>query len=114
MQKTAQTGKNGEELAKKYLENKGFVILHTNWRHSYSEIDIICKKVGIIVFVEVKVRNNPGFGEPETFVGDHKIKKMQQAADAYIEQNNWEGELRFDIISIEKDDVITHFEDAFY
>jgi Holliday junction resolvase-like predicted endonuclease len=31
-----------------------------------------------------------------------KIKKMQQAADAYIEQFDWQGELRYDIIAVEK------------
>ena len=114
MQKNAKTGKWGEDLARKYLENKGYAILETNWRHSHSEIDIICRKDDIIVFVEVKVRTNPSFGTPESFVDEQKIEKMQEAADEYIEQHDWNGELRFDIIAIEKNDVITHFEDAFY
>ena len=44
----------------------------------------------------------------------NKIKKMQQAADAYIELFDWQGELRYDIIAVEKNNKITHFEDAFY
>ena len=54
------------------------------------------------------------FGTPESFVDKHKIKKMREAADAYIELYDWKGELRFDIIAIEKNNMITHFEDAFY
>jgi putative endonuclease len=114
MIKTAQTGKNGEELARKYLEALGYEILETNWRFSYSEIDIICRKDNIIIFVEVKVRTNTDFGDPESFVDGHKMKKMGEAADEYIERHNWNGELRFDIIAIDRDNRITHFEDAFY
>lgn len=113
MQKTTQTGKNAELFAQEFLKKKNYTILFANWRHKHSEIDIIAKDGNVIVFVEVKARNNMDFGHPEDFVDEQKIKKMQEAADAYIEEFDWEGELRFDIISIEKN-VITHFEDAFY
>ena len=114
MQKTSQTGSSGEYLAQEYLKNKNYTILFINWRHKRSEIDIIAQDGKVIVFVEVKTRTNLSFGHPENFVDANKIKKMQQAADAYIEQFDWQGELRYDIIAVEKDNKITHFEDAFY
>lgn len=114
MQKTTETGENAELLAQAFLKKKNYSILFTNWRHQHSEIDIIAQDGDIIVFVEVKARNTDAFGLPEDFVDEMKINKMEEAADAYIEQFSWEGELRFDIISVEKHNVITHFEDAFY
>jgi len=114
MQKTSQTGSSGEYLAQEYLKNKNYTILFINWRYKRSEIDIIAQDGKVIVFVEVKTRTNLSFGRPESFVDANKIKKMQQAADAYIEQFDWYGELRFDIIAVEKNNKITHFEDAFY
>ena len=114
MKKTAQTGTTGEISAQEFLKAKGYSILFTNWRYKRSEIDIIAQDGKIIVFVEVKTRNNTSFGNPEDFVDEQKIKKMQEAAEAYIEQFDWQGELRFDIIAIEKNNIITHFEDAFY
>jgi putative endonuclease len=114
MNKKAEIGENGELLAKKFLEEKAYIILHSNWRYKRSEIDIIAKDKNNIVFIEVKARNSNLFGNPEDFVNDNKIKKMREAADAYIEQYDWHGELRFDIIAIEKDNKITHFKDAFY
>ena len=114
MQKTSQTGSSGEYLAQEYLKNKNYTILFKNWRHKRSEIDIIAQDGKVIVFVEVKTRTNLSFGHPENFVDANKIKKMQQAADAYIEQFDWQGELRYDIIAVEKNNKITHFEDAFY
>jgi putative endonuclease len=114
MQKTALTGEEGEISAQEFLKAKGYAILFTNWRYRRSEIDIIAQDGKIVVFAEVKTRNNTSFGHPEDFVDEQKIKKMQEAAEAYIEQFNWHGELRFDIIAVEKNNVITHFEDAFY
>ncbi len=114
MQNTAQTGANGEQLAQDFLKSKDYTILFTNWRHKRSEIDIIAQDENVIVFVEVKTRMNLTFGHPEDFVDANKIKKMQEAAAAYIELFDWQGELRFDVIAVEKNNKITHFEDAFY
>lgn len=113
MKNKAEIGENGELLAREFLLKKNYLILYTNWRYKRSEIDIIAQDKNIIVFAEVKARNNSAFGNPEDFVDKNKMKKMREAADAYIEQFDWHGELRFDIIAIEKG-KITHFEDAFY
>ena len=34
-------GKKGEELARKFLSNKGFKIVDTNWTFGKDEIDIV-------------------------------------------------------------------------
>lgn len=114
MQNNAKTGEDGELLAKEFLLQKNYIILKTNWRFKRSEIDIIAQEKNIVIFVEVKTRTNSAFGNPEDFVTENKIKKMKEAAAAYIEEFDWHGELRFDIIAIEKNNKITHFEDAFY
>ena len=57
-------GKRGEQLAVSFLEKKGYQILATNWRHRRAEIDIIAMDEDVLVFVEVKTRNNNNFGEP--------------------------------------------------
>lgn len=114
MKNNNESGIKGEQLAKAYLEQKNYTILFTNWRHKRSEIDLIAQINNCIVFVEVKLRTNLLYGNAETFVTANKIKKMQEAADAFIEQFDWKHELRFDIIAIEKNNEITHFEDAFY
>lgn len=114
MQNAAQTGILGEQAAQKFLQEKGYHILAINWRHKRSEVDIIAQDQQMIVFVEVKTRSSTHYGYPEEFVDKNKIKKLREAADAYIEQMDWKGELRFDIIAIEKNNIIIHFEDAFY
>ena len=52
-----ELGKDGEEMAARWLENKGYEILHRNWRHSHYEIDIVAAKASFLHFVEVKARN---------------------------------------------------------
>lgn len=112
------TGINGEVLAKKYLESKGYEILDENWRFQKSEIDLIALKDSIIVFAEVKTRKSNSFGEPEDFVDDRKQRLMTIAADEYIYIMDHNGEIRFDIISILFDKFdkhsIIHIEDAFW
>lgn len=114
MQKPAQTGKNGEERARCYLEERGYTILAANWRHGKAEIDLICRLEQLLVFVEVKARSGSGFGDPETFVSERKIELMQEAAEAYTDETGWEGDLRFDIIAIGPGERLEHFEDAFF
>ncbi len=113
MQKSSEIGKKAEQMAEAYVLAKNYTILYNNWRFGHSEIDLIALDNSTIVFIEVKFRNKSNFGYPETFVNKNKILKMKQAAEAYIIEYDWKGELRYDIIAIEND-TITHFEDAFY
>ena len=117
MAKHIALGKKGESLAKKYLEEKGFEILETNWRHDKDEIDIIAMDDGELVIVEVKTRSTDFFGEPEESVGYHKENFLIRATEAYLDEKNLDIDSRFDIISIILTKIqtkITHIEDAFY
>ncbi|MCL4136119.1 UNVERIFIED_CONTAM: hypothetical protein GTU68_021617 [Idotea baltica] len=99
------------------LEQKGYSILVRNWRYKNDEIDIVAQIAGILIFVEVKTRSTSVFGSPEEAVGLAKQKKLVRAANFYIDEHDFIGEIRFDIVAIvlndqEKD--ILHFEDAFF
>ena len=51
-------GKEGEDIAAKYLAEKGFEIVARNYHYSHGEIDIIAKDKQQLVFIEVKCRLN--------------------------------------------------------
>ena len=51
----------GEKIAQKFLINKGYEILETNYYTKIGEIDIIAQKSKKIVFIEVKTRSNLKF-----------------------------------------------------
>src|ERR1039458_3387089 len=94
-----ETGNKGEKLAAEYLEAKGYEILHKNWKGDGCEIDIISRDKKTVVFVEVKMRSDAGYGWPEQAVNKAKQQHIAKAANAYIETNKIEDEIRFDIVS---------------
>jgi len=111
---TQRKGRKGEDIAVNYLLKKGFEILERNYRYKRAEIDIIAMKNELIVFVEVKLRMDTSFGHPEKFVSENQQQLIISGADDYIEQIQWQGNIRFDIISINSINEIAYFEDAFY
>ncbi|MFC0185215.1 putative endonuclease [Pseudarcicella hirudinis] len=117
MPKHLDTGKLGEDLAERFLLEKGYQIIKRNYFYEKAEIDLITLKDKFLVFVEVKSLHNTSFGMPEDSVNKRKIQLILKAAENYIFENDWKGEIRFDIISIifkKGDFEIMHFEDAFY
>ncbi|MEG0916162.1 MAG: YraN family protein [Myroides sp.] len=109
-------GKQGEQLAKEFLETNNYVILETNYRYKKAEIDIIAVKENILAIVEVKTRTSTHFGEPESFVNNKKIKLILEATNAYIMEKDLDLEVSLDIISvvIGKENEINHIPNAYY
>ena len=56
-----QKGKDGEDLAAVFLQQAGYEIVERNYRYKRSEIDLIVRKAGWLVFVEVKMRSSDAF-----------------------------------------------------
>jgi putative endonuclease len=107
------SGQKAEEKAALFLQKKGYEILERNYRYKRSEIDIIARKENTLVFVEVKYRSKNSYGNPEASVDEKKETQVLSGAENYILDKDWNGEIRFDIISILSDRSIEHFEDAF-
>lgn len=112
------TGKTGEDLAAAFLESKGLLILHRNWRFRRAEVDIVAMDGEVLVLAEVKTRRTDRFGRPEEFVSAKKQRFLAEAASCYMEEFDYNWELRFDVVAIilrsETDYDIEHFPDAFF
>lgn len=100
MAKHLETGKTGENLAATWLETNGFTLLYRNWKHSYYELDIIAEKQGCLHFIEVKTRTTQTFGFPEEGVTVHKLERLMNAGEAFLEQNSQWKRIQYDILSI--------------
>ena len=110
-------GKYGEQIAVKYLFDKDFEIVETNYRKgSFGEIDIIAKKDEALYFVEVKTQTGNYF-PPELKVDDYKMKQIARIAEEYIFEKEIEGvDVKFSVISVllkEKSEKIKFYEEAF-
>ena len=119
-----EMGKLGEDIAAKYLQNKGYQILERNFprkvsRFLKSEIDVIVKKGDIISFVEVKTsKENPSFF-PEEKVNFKKKRKLIRSAESWLLKRKipLDSKWQIDIIAIEidlqsKKPKISHFENV--
>ena len=95
-----ELGKSGEELAVAWFKEKGYEILHCNWRHSHYELDIVALKNNWLHFIEVKTLNNTLFGHPEDSVTKKKFKNLQRAADEYLFLNPGHKWIQYDILPI--------------
>ena len=117
MSKHNELGIKGEILALDFLEKKGYSILEINWRFEKTEVDIIARDKNTLVIIEVKTRTGSMFGFPEQAVGPQKQKNLAIATEEFLERNNLDMDVRFDVISVTiKPDKpeIYHIEDAFF
>ncbi len=110
-------GKIAEDLAVDFLVKNQYKILARNFRYLKAEVDIIAEFENQIIIVEVKARNTDAFLEPQEAVNKKKIKLLISASNYFIEENNIDKEVRFDIISVlpnkQKTLEIDHIIDAF-
>lgn len=109
-----EIGRKGENLAAEFLAKQGFEIAARNYRFGHGEIDLIVKRDDWLLFVEVKTRSSYDYGHPEDFLEEYQANRIFNAAENYIFAIDWQGNVRFDVISIKlgKEVVIEHFEDA--
>ena len=114
---TRSTGLQGEEIACRYLIEKGYRIITRNYRGEHYEIDIVAGHKNTIVFCEVKTARTNRFGPSISWVTPGKVKHIARAAADYIATHDTKGcSFRFDVIGL---DVrggkieINHIENAF-
>ena len=101
MYKSHEIGKLGEDLACKYLQNKGYKILERNFEAKQGEIDIIALDKEELVFIEVKTRSNILYGKPAEAVNKVKKNDLIKTIEYYIYSRHLEDEfIRIDIIEI--------------
>jgi putative endonuclease len=106
-----------EQLARDYLEKEGMQIIDTNWYYGHLELDIIALDENELVIVEVKSRNGIRFEHPSDAINNIKIKRIIEAADAYINEKRIDFETRFDLITIifaGSEFELEHFKNAFF
>lgn len=118
MAKHLETGRLGEEIALRLLEDKGYIIHERNWTYRHKEVDLIVQDGNDIVFVEVKTRRSNLYGSALQAVDERKRANMIAAANSYIKQKGIHLAARFDIIAIEVHPdgryAIEHIPNAFY
>jgi len=114
----AAAGMKGEDIAQRYLEDRGYAILARNYRprRGRGEIDLVVSKDGALVFVEVKTRRSGEFGDPVRAIDREKRRSLVSAAAIFARrQRAPAAAVRFDIVSVVLDEPfeVRHIENAF-
>ena len=116
MDKRKVTGQRGEALAAAYLSDRGYTILHRNWRCPGGELDLIVEKEQTLIFVEVRSRSSRRFGTPEESITPAKQKRLIDLSYTFLQHEQpshpyW----RIDVVAIDLNTTpptITHLENA--
>lgn len=113
----AATGKAGEELAARLLEDAGYAVVARNFRARGGEIDVIAQSGTTIVFAEVKTRAEGGFGSPAEAVDARKMRRIVSTAQLWLMAHPCVLQPRFDVIEVlvspNKTVTYNHIENAF-
>lgn len=72
----------GEAAAERYLIRRGWRILARNWRTRGGEIDIVARRRGVVLAVEVKARSGPG--ELDEVLREDQRDRIVRTFEAYL------------------------------
>jgi len=88
-------------------------MLEHNVRVKNHEVDIVAvdQEQNELVFVEVKSRATGYYGDPSQAVDYAKLRSIQYVAACYRGQVNYQGDFRFDIITV-VDGTIQHYQNV--
>lgn len=109
-------GSEGESAAARYLKRRGYTLVGQNYSCRFGEIDLIARKDGYIVFVEVKTRKDESFATAREFVTPAKQERVRKTAMLWLQQNDVDLQPRFDVIEVVgqgRRQTIRHMENAF-
>lgn len=113
-----KTGMWGEIYTSRYLRDRGYNILSSNYVCRFGEMDIIAEKDGVVCFVEVKTRNEKTEIRPMEAVDAGKRERLEMTAKNFLSFIKSDARARFDVCEVYVDDNnalagINYIENAF-
>lgn len=116
-----EPGQWGERQAERLLKRKGYRILGRRVRVGVrDELDLVARDGDVLVFVEVKTRQNEDFGRPVSSVNRKKRHTLSRAAVRYLKAlKSPSVRFRFDVVEVigasgELEPETRHIENAFH
>ena len=106
-------GRIAETAAALLLVLKGYRILARRWRAPGAEIDIIARRGGTLVFVEVKARGSMDLAAIALTAAQRR--RITRAAEVFLARNPRQagGDMRYDMILVSNGGWPRHIQGAF-
>jgi putative endonuclease len=112
------SGRQGEDLAHRYLRRRGMIIVARNYHPPFggADLDLVGWDGDRLAIIEVKSRSSGEVESPERAVDADKERLLERSARDYVRRAgaDWK-QVRFDIVSVVFSDPIRieWFADAF-
>jgi putative endonuclease len=108
-----RVGISAESRAAAFLIAKGFRILARRWKCPVGEIDIVARRRHLLIFVEVKARNN--LDEAAESLQARQQRRIAAAAEVWLAAypDNAVRDFRFDAILVAPGKMPRHIPAAF-
>lgn len=99
-------GSYGENLAARWYEEHGYVLVGRNWRCREGEIDLVLTRARLLVFCEVKTRSSNAYGSPAAAVTPAKQARLRKLGMRWIDAHQMRpSTIRFDVACVIGRDV---------
>lgn len=112
-----ELGRRGERRAFWYYLLRGYRVVARNVRFDIGEIDLVVRRRRLLVFVEVKSRQQDLAGAPHESVTGEKRRRLIRLAERFALKHRLDDcEIRFDVLSLFWTGSrfrVEHFADAF-
>jgi len=96
-------GRYGEDVAERYLIERGLAVLERNWRCPEGEIDLLLREGTTLVVCEVKTRYDDAFGTPHQAVTPAKLERLKRLAARWVaERGIRPSGTRIDLVAIHR------------
>lgn len=96
-----QLGSWGEEIAKEYLEKKGYKYFKRNVRIGRGELDLLFGYKNVLVVVEVKTKSGRDYGDPGEMVDMQKIRQIEYLVEEMLRRKKREDMVwRLDVVGV--------------
>ncbi|MDF2690646.1 MAG: hypothetical protein K0S29_501 [Gammaproteobacteria bacterium] len=89
-----------EDIALRFLKNKGLKLICRNFHSRFGEIDLIMQDQSSLVFIEVRFRSSEKFGSSAESVSFLKQQRLIKTAQFYLLHHPQNAACRFDVLAI--------------
>jgi len=94
-------GRYGEDVAARYLEDSGILVVDRNWRGPSGEIDVVGLDGRTLVICEVKTRSDDRYGGPIEAITPQKLLRLRRLAGEWVSAHQLAIDgLRIDIVGV--------------
>lgn len=105
-------GEYYEAQALTFLQRQGLLLVDRNYRCRYGEIDLVMQEGDVLIFVEVRYRENQRHGGALESITKAKQERIWLTAHHYLQKLSVTPRCRIDVIAFEGHDDCQWIKDA--